>query len=337
MYKELTRQNDRIEFLETLIRQKIKCDAVTLDWDVDTNVLEIHSYDIETLQEAEKWMQQEIYTIRKQLRNQEFNYRHPLQGAVSDKTVVVENGGVVQNIEWNNNKKKVLNIYVRSYIDESDLSEFGAVESLQLHPENLFKHEHLVHQILHQGEWYTGCGSVLYGTEESTLVALMSHVMKPGEIIFKRPKLNEVHSQSFKGAVLKLKWPLKPIMKVTVQVATEITHESKQNIKEVQRKGEEKKELKIKLDANREIDCRKSKTNQNIYYLTGDFGSLSDEELNSLLPKKLEKLLFNRKVKKITYKGTYSGLTTTTDVPKDSRGSYWHSICRNGTCIKYAI
>ena len=297
VYKELTRQSDRIDLLETLIKHKMNSDALTLDWDISLNEITIHSYDTEILQITEKWLNQEINTIRERLRNQEFKYRHPLEGAVSDKTVVVENGAVVKNIEWDNNRKKVLNIYGKSYrsIIESDLSEFGAVESLQLQPENLFKHEHLVHHILHQGEWYTECGSVHYWIEESTLVGLMSHVMNPGEIIFKRPKLDEVHRKSFKGAVVKLKWPLRPITKVKIHLE-DVTHD----VREVQRKSKEKMEFKIKLNGNTEIKCKRSKTNQNIYHLTGNFGSLSDEELNNFLPKKLEEVLCNRRTKKIT-------------------------------------
>ena len=84
---------------------------MTLDWDMSLNEITIHSYDTDILQNTEKWLNQEINTIRERLRNQEFKYRHPLEGAVSDKTVVVENGAVVKNIEWDNNRKKVLNIY----------------------------------------------------------------------------------------------------------------------------------------------------------------------------------------------------------------------------------
>ena len=199
----------------------------------------------------------------------------------------VKNGGKIETLEWKSDRNKILKIYANCCIDESDLTEFGRYESVHLHPENLFKQHHLVPQILHQGEWFSECGTVVYGSEESTLNALQSHVIKPEKIIFKRPFSDEIHRRSFKGAVLKLKWPLRPISKVKVYLEDGV---------KVRGQGEGRNKFKIKLMGNTEIICRESRTNNSIYILTGNFDSLSDEEVSSLVPRQLDIVFCDHKV-----------------------------------------
>ena len=250
------------------------------------------------LKKAEEFILTRVEEIKKQLKTQTVTLQYPNEDVLKDLKVAIGNGGVVKKLEWETNANKTLCVYARVIIDTERFHRFGKVESLDVDTKILMSSNQNRKQILHNGKWYTECGTVTYKREISTVTALLSQALNPaGNVVLKRPITTQKRPKEFKGALVKLKWPLRSISKVCVKVEAD----KKSSVDRSPRLlGSGKRNQKWKLFQSLHLQYEETKGKSEVYSIQGNFGRMSDKEVDTLVRRKIERIL-GRKVQSMCF------------------------------------